>query len=128
MNAGVPARLGFEREARIKQGRDFLSLRQGGERLSCGGLLVNWRVHPDRSLRRLGVITSRKLGGAVVRNRARRLIREVYRVHQHELRSGLDMVVIARASIVGKDFAGVEKDFLVMAGRAGIITGREDQA
>lgn len=89
---------------------------------------MNWRMHPDRSLRRLGVITSRKLGGAVVRNRARRLIREVYRVHQHELRSGLDMVVIARASIVGKDFAGVEKDFLVMAGRAGIITGREDQA
>lgn len=45
---------------------------------------------------RLGVTVSTKLGGAVVRNRARRRLREVYRLAQPSLRQGYDVVVVAR--------------------------------
>jgi ribonuclease P protein component len=60
----------------------------------------------------LGVITSRRIGGAVVRNRARRLLRESFRLHQHDLAAPVDLVLVARPSIAGKGFAAVERDFM----------------
>jgi ribonuclease P protein component len=61
---------------------------------------------------RLGVVTSKKVGNAVVRSRVRRLLRESFRLHQHELKGPVDLVLVARPSIVGKKFAEVERDFL----------------
>jgi ribonuclease P protein component len=128
VNAGLTARLTLGRGARVRQSRDFQRLRREGNRVVCGGLLVNWQFMPEQSSRRLGVITSRKLGGAVVRNRVRRLIREAYRLHQKELRTGLELVIVARQSIVGKNFANVEKDFLTMIGKAGLRLDQRSQA
>ncbi len=67
MAAGTPERLRFGRAARIKQGRDFLRVRQNGERLVTGCLIANWQRLPAGAPSRLGVITSSKIGGAVVR-------------------------------------------------------------
>src|SRR5256714_15124931 len=112
MAAETPGRLSFGRGARIKQGRDFMRVRQNGERLVTGCLIANWQRLPAGAASRLGVITSSKIGGAVVRNRARRLLRETFRLHQRELAQPVDLVLIARQSIAQKAFAGVEKDFL----------------
>lgn len=49
---------------------------------------------------RLGVTTTRKLGKAVTRNRARRLVREAYRTHRRELPQGLDLVFVVRAPLL----------------------------
>lgn len=46
---------------------------------------------------RLGITTTRKLGNAVIRNRARRLVREAYRTHRERLPTGWDLVVVVRA-------------------------------
>jgi ribonuclease P protein component len=114
-------RLRLGREGKLKQGRDFTRLKQRGERLALGCLVGNWqRVAPD-ALPRLGVITSGKIGGAVVRNRARRLLREAYRLHQHQLAYPVDLVLVARPSIVGKGFAEVEQDFLTMLRKARLL-------
>ena len=69
----------------------------------------------------MGVITGRKIGGAVVRNRARRLLRETFSVHQHDLAGPVDLVLVARASIVGKPFAAVEKDVLTTLRKARLL-------
>jgi ribonuclease P protein component len=121
MAAMTPSRLRFGRAAHLKQGRDFTRLRLQGERVVFGCLVANWqRLAPDvRS--RLGVITSAKIGGAVVRSRARRLLRESFRLHQHHLLQPIDLVLVARASIVRKSFAGVERDFLTTLGKAGLL-------
>lgn len=113
--------LSFGRAMRIKQGRDFSRVRQEGQRLVVGCLIANWRRLPAESATRLGVVTSGKIGNAVVRNRARRLLRETFRVHQHDLAQPVDLVLVARASIVGKTFAGVEKDFLTTLRKAGLL-------
>lgn len=120
MPAQAP-RLKFGRTMRIKQGRDFSRVRQEGERLVCGCLIANWRRLPPDTISRLGVVTSGKIGNAIVRNRARRLLREAFRVHQHDLTQSVDLVLIARASIVDKAFADVKKDFLTTLRKAGLL-------
>jgi ribonuclease P protein component len=86
-----------------------------------GCLIANWQRLPAASASRLGVITAGKIGGAVVRNRARRLMRETFRLHQRELAGPVDLVLVARPSIVGKGFAEVERDFLTTLRRARLL-------
>lgn len=121
MTGKPPVRLRFGRDSRIKQGRDFARVRREGQRLTLGCLIANWQVLPQGSKSRLGVVTSGKLGAAVLRNRARRLLRECFRVHQHDFRTPLDLVLIARPSIHGKAFGEVEKDFLLTLRKAKLM-------
>lgn len=114
-------RLGFGRAMRIKHGRDFVRVRAQGGRLVQGCLVANWLPLPTGSATRLGVVAGSKIGGAVIRARAKRLMRESFRLHQLELAQPLDLVLVARASIVGKDFAVVERDFLAVLRRAGLL-------
>ena len=123
MPAASPKRLGFARSQRLKHGRDFTRTRQEGQRVVLGCLIANWRRLPAEATTRLGVVTSKKIGGAVVRNRARRLMREVFRAHQNELTQPVDLVLVARQSIVIRGWAGVEKDFLATMNRAGLLMG-----
>jgi len=121
MRADPPKRLRLGRASRLAQSRDFARIRQQGERLAQGCLIANWNKLPDGTPPRLGVVTSKKIGGAVERSRARRLLRETFRRHQHELAQPVELVLVARNSIAGKNFAGVEKDFLAALNRAGIL-------
>jgi ribonuclease P protein component len=114
-------KLRFGRDARLKQGRDFARARQEGGRLVHGCLIANWLGRPAEGGSRLGVISTRKLGNAVLRNRARRLLRESYRLHQQDLAQPVDLVLVARASIVGKRLAEVEKDLLTTLRKAGLL-------
>jgi ribonuclease P protein component len=120
--AGTPeTRLKLPGSRRIKLGRDFARARTQGKRITVGCLIANWAPAPDATTSRLGVITSKKIGGAVVRNRARRLMRESFRLHQHELAQPVDLILVSRSSIVGKGFAEVQNDFLEALRRGGLL-------
>ncbi len=117
------ANLGLPRERRLKQGRDFTRVKAQGKRLVKGCMIANWLILPAGSSSRVGVITSRRTGSAVARSRARRLLRDSFRLHQRELLQAVDLVLVARPSIVGKHFAEVEKDFLTAMHLAGLLRG-----
>lgn len=121
MPADPPIRLRLGRHSRIKQGRDFAKVRQAGERAVKGCLIANWLRLPEEARSRLGVVVGRKVGGSVVRSRAKRLLRETFRLHQNELSQPLDLVLVARPSIVQKDFHGVEHDVLATLKQAGLL-------
>jgi len=121
MAATAPQPLKFSRAMRLRQGRDFSRVRLEGQRLVTGCLIANWRRLPAGSPPRLGVVTGSKIGNAVVRSQARRLLRETFRVHQHDLAQPVDLVLVARASIVGKGLAEVERDFLATLRKAGLL-------
>jgi ribonuclease P protein component len=121
MRAEPPNRQRLGRASRLAQSRDFARVRQQGERLAQGCLIANWNKLPDGASPKLGVVTSKKIGGAVERSRARRLLRETFRQHQHELSQPVELVLVARNSIAGKKLADVEKDFLTALNRAGLL-------
>jgi ribonuclease P protein component len=117
--AATPKRLG--RSSRIEQSGEFARIRQQGQRVVVGCLIANWQRLPDGAKPKLGVVTSKKIGGAVQRNRARRLLRESFRQHQFELAQQVEIILIARNSIAGRAFAEVEKDYLTALKRAGLL-------
>jgi ribonuclease P protein component len=98
-------------------------MRSNGRRLVHGCLIINWRASVSGHSR-LGVVTSGKIGDAVVRSRARRLLRESFRVHQHHFERAVDIILVARQSIVGMSFHQVEVDFLTSLRKAGLLKER----
>jgi ribonuclease P protein component len=74
---------------------------------------------------RVGVTVSKKLGKAVVRNRVRRRLREVYRLHESRFLPGWDIVVVARGRAVDASFSDLTRAYLALAKKCGIL--REDE-
>ena len=70
---------------------------------------------------RLGFTVSTKVGHAVVRNRVRRRLREIYRLHEDGLRAGFDVVVVARTRAAASDYHQLEKSFLKLADKLELL-------
>ena len=121
MPAESPKHLRLGRASRLQQSREFARVRQQGQRLALGCLIANWHQLPEGAKPKLGVVTSKRIGGAIERSRARRLLRESFRQHQNELSQPVELVLVARPSIAGRGFAEVEKDFLTTLRRAGLL-------
>ena len=87
----------------------------------ANGMLVLY-ARPNRmGVNRVGITTGKKLGHAVVRNRARRRLREVYRLNEALFKPGYDIVVVARTRCITADFQKLTKAYLSLAQKAGIL-------
>ena len=89
-------------------------------------LLVLYARRNREGINRVGVTVSKKLGKAVVRNRVRRRLREVYRLHESRFLPGWDIVVVARGRAIEASFPELTKAYLTLAKKLGIL--REDEA
>ena len=79
-------------------------------------------ARPNRSGHNyIGITVSKKLGHAVVRNRTRRRIREIYRIHEDRFTSGWDIVVVARTRSVNAEFGDLTHAYLSLAQKAGLL-------
>ena len=83
--------------------------------------LVLYARRNRTGVNRVGITVGKKLGKAHIRNRARRRIREVYRLNEERFAPGWDIVVVARSRSVEAPFDKLTKSYLSLAKRAGIL-------
>jgi len=108
----------------LKKNYEFHRLYSKGKTAVTPCLVVYARqTRRDRG--RVGFTVSTKLGKAVVRNRVRRRLREIYRLHETELRPGVDMVVVARTKAVDAEYARLERAFLGACARLSLLREAE---
>lgn len=74
----------------------------------------------NKSVNRLGITTARNVRGSVYRNRIRRLMREVYRLNEENLRPGYDIVLLGRTNKSDIGFDKVEQDIVYLMKKANI--------
>ena len=87
----------------------------------ANGYLVLY-VRKNRTERnRVGITVSKKLGKAHIRNRVRRRLREIYRIHEDSFAPGWDIVVVARMKAIDCPFADLTSAYLALAQKAGIL-------
>lgn len=90
----------------MRKRHEYLALQRDGRRVSFPHFVVITR-QTQRPPARLGVTTSRKVGGAPTRNRIRRLVREFFRRHRTALAPPRDVLVIARPAAATLCYADV---------------------
>ena len=95
----------------LKKNSDFRRLYAKGKQVVTPYLVVYCRRN-RLGENRLGYTVSLKLGHAVVRNRVRRRLREIYRLNSPALKQGWDIVVVARQRCVGADYHKMDAAFL----------------
>ena len=88
----------------------------------ANGYLVLYARRNRTATNRVGITVSKKLGKANVRNRVRRRLREVYRLHEERFQPGWDIVVVARSRAVDAPFGKLTESYLSLAKKAGILT------
>ena len=121
----IPAmqrRLRFPKSRRLTLDSEFQRVRTGGASIRGGTLTLGvLKIAEAKALIRAGFITSRRVGGAVVRNRTRRRLREIFRKHQHEICGGVWVVTIASARAARETSHALEDEWLRLARRASIL-------
>ncbi len=85
-------------------------MQQGGRKIQTDSFLVFVSPQSEPGPTRMGVTASRKLGGAVQRNRVKRLVREAFRRHNLLFPRGLDVVFIAKKSAVETEYDQVVRE------------------
>ncbi len=99
---------GFSHVERIRRRADYQQVYERGARVH-GRYLTLFTLSNDLPVGRLGIAATRKLGGAVERNRAKRLIREVFR--RNKLAPGFDIVVIPKRELLDASLTALETEF-----------------
>ena len=109
----------------LKENHLFRRLYQKGKTAADSRLALYVRPN-GRKENRLGFTVSTKLGHAVVRNRTRRRLREIYRLHEDSMVCGRDIVVVARVRAANSTYRQLEKSFLSLAGKLELLKKEHD--
>jgi ribonuclease P protein component len=99
---------GLTRDERIRRRIDYQRVYERGTRIH-GRLLTLFTLSNQLPVGRLGIAATKKLGGAVLRNRAKRLIREAFR--RNKLAPGVDVVIVPKRDLLDASLTAIETEF-----------------
>ena len=110
----------FPKSRRLTKASEYERVKRNGFTRRGKLLMLNVAVENSGPCR-AGFIASRRIGRAVARNRVRRRLREIVRQHQHELREGFWIVLVARRDAADANYRALEHEWLRLAERASIL-------
>ena len=105
----------------VKENYEFRRIYRKG-RSAVSPCLVVYCQKNRRGQSRLGVTVSTKLGHAVVRNRVRRRLREIYRLNREKMPAGYDIIIVARVRAAEAPYRTLERHYLRCLGELGLLT------
>ena len=108
----------FSKTDRILKRDEFRRVYEAGRKLQ-GRYFTAFVMVSERPRPRLGITTTRKIGNAVERNRARRLLREAFRKNKWLVPAGVDIVINVKRPLVEAAYGDLEGDFVAFLARAG---------
>ncbi|MBP2002358.1 ribonuclease P protein component [Paenibacillus shirakamiensis] len=111
----------MHKKLRLRNRADFGRVYRYGKSFANRQLVVYWSVKHDIEHFRLGISVSKKIGNAVVRNRMRRLIKEIVRLHKAEIREHVDIIFIVRKGAITMEYKELEKSVLHALRKAGLV-------
>jgi ribonuclease P protein component len=104
----------------LRKNKQFQEMYRSG-RSYANRLAVLYVMVSQPNVRRMGFAAGKRLGGAVVRNRVKRLLREVYRLQQDQLITGHDFILVGRQGILSADYRQITSAVQDLFRRAKII-------
>jgi ribonuclease P protein component len=113
--------LSFPKQRHLTRASEYERVKREGLVRRGKLLTLSATAVENSGLCRVGFITSRRLGNAVVRNRVRRRLREIVRQHQHDLRQDFWIVIIAKRDAANASYRALEDEWLRLARRASIL-------
>ncbi|MEO8353806.1 MAG: ribonuclease P protein component [Chthoniobacteraceae bacterium] len=108
----------FPKSARLNRAGEFARLRREGRSMRGNFLILSWVKSAAGPEVRLGIITSRRVGDAVQRNRVRRRLREIFRLDRPRLRPERWLVLVARPAAVKAGYDELRNEWRRLAERA----------
>lgn len=111
----------MQQQFRLAKREDFNRVFRSGKSSANRQFVVYALHNPGTAHFRVGISASKKLGGAVVRNRLRRRVKEIMRHHAPEIARHYDLVVILRKPVVDMDYHAMEKSLLHVLRRASLL-------
>lgn len=119
--AGRNTRAGTRKPGRLIRRAEFLRVAAKGRKVAMPGLVLQALPRGDAEPARLGFTVTKKVGNAVIRNRARRRLKEAARLlQQQQPLTGVDLVLIGRDATGARPFAELQNDLRRALGRAGV--------
>jgi len=100
---------GFTKKERIKQPEDFRRVMRLGRRLQSKNFILFNRQN-EAGFHRLGIVVKKEIGPATYRNRMKRYFREFFRLHKHQIRGSLDMVIVVKKGCASNRYREVEEE------------------
>lgn len=110
----------MKRAVTLKKNHEFRRLYSKGASAAGYGLVIYCRKN-RLGRNRLGITVSTKIGHAVVRNRARRRLRETFRLNADQLRQGYDIILVARHRAVDMPWKDLNASFLKLSKKLGLL-------
>ncbi|PYI52383.1 ribonuclease P protein component [Paenibacillus flagellatus] len=111
----------MQKELRLTRREDFNKVYRYGKSAANQQYVVYCLPNPRIERFRMGISVSKKLGGAVVRNRIRRVLKEIARLNEAKIRSHYDFVVIARKPVTEMEYKEMEKSLMHVLKRAQLL-------
>lgn len=112
---------GLPRTARLHLKRDFEHIIQAGAKYQANGLVLWCRNIRKQGPVRIAVVVSKKLGPAVVRNRTKRILREVFRTYKSHLIAGTDIIVNPRNSETLSQVQAAQQTLTTLCKQAALV-------
>lgn len=114
-----------QKKLRLRNRADFSRVYRHGKSFANHQFVVYWSRKKEVEQFRAGVSVSKKVGNAVVRNRMRRLVKEIVRHHQDEIIDHMDLIFIVRKGALDKSYHELEKSILHVLRKASLLKTRK---